>query len=312
MKKDKNAINSKVIWITNLPAPYRVPIWNQLSTRLDLKVVSLMGEKNWRNWKAPKHIFFEHVFLSKKVFRIREYDLIPSILGVKKLVSEGNVIILGGWESPFYLAALVFAKHLKIPVIGFYESTVSTHRFNWSIIKFVRFRFFSNVDYVVTPGEESTRAVRNMGVDNSKIVTLFNPVDVEWFAKWSSHKASISPGAHRYLYVGQLIQRKNLNVLIESFANIATESDKLTIVGSGPLLRKLQDLASKLGIDHQVEFMGQQSQKDLVAIYAISDTLVLPSREEVWGLVVNEALACGLHVVVSNSAGVSSLVKDMA
>jgi glycosyltransferase involved in cell wall biosynthesis len=111
--------------------------------------------------------------------------------------------------------------------------------------------------------------------------------------------------------VGQLIDRKNVRELIEAFAEIKDPGDSLTIVGQGELRERLIKQVSSLGISKQVKFIGQLDQEELVHQYAKADTLVLPSTNEVWGLVVNEALACGLQVVVSKKAGVSHFIKDM-
>jgi glycosyltransferase involved in cell wall biosynthesis len=150
-----------------------------------------------------------------------------------------------------------------------------------------------------------------MGVAPQKIITLFNPVDVSWFHSFAqSHRVQQVPG-HRFIYVCQLIERKNVAAVIRAFAEIRSESDTLTIAGDGPLAQSLKELTQTLGVSDSVLFAGHQNQEELAKLYAASNTLILASTNEVWGLVVNEALASGLHVVVSDKCGVADFIKDM-
>jgi glycosyltransferase involved in cell wall biosynthesis len=196
-------------------------------------------------------------------------------------------------------------------VIQFYESTEESHTLNNAFIKKVRAHLIGKADFVLTIGSASTRAVQAMGIDVERILTLFNPVDVAWFYEKSQIHCSSETKGHNYLHVGQLIERKNVAVIIESFASIKNTEDTLTIVGIGPLHDELIELSASLGILDSVFFAGHLEQVELAKVYTERNTLVLASTNEVWGLVVNEALACGMHVVVSDKCGVTEFVQDM-
>lgn len=294
-----------------MPAPYRFPIWTRLAESFDLKVAFLCGEKNWRNWIIPSGQSWKHVYLSLKSLRIKEYDFIPSIRGSKKLLEEIDLLILGGWETPFYICTLLAARQKRIPVIQFYESTADSQRFRNKLVTTIRSWIFSKVDLILTIGEASTKAVMLTGVSTEKIITLFNPVDVRWFHSYArKHRTQVTSG-HHYIYVGQLIERKNVETILDSFAAIRNDDDTLTIAGEGPLNRDLRELAASLGIAESVIFAGHRNQVELALLYAMSNTLILASTNEVWGLVVNEALASGLQVIVSDKCGVAEFVQDM-
>ena len=302
---------SKILWLTNLPAPYRFPIWERIAQDFDLKVAFLLKEKNWRKWSVQHEVNWSYQFLSLKSRKIKEFDLVPSIRGSKRILDGINVVILGGWESPFYWRTIRTAKRQKIPVIQFYESTQASHRFNNILIRKIRSTIFSKADFIVTAGTASTKAVEAMGVAPRKIITLFNPVDVSWFHSFArSHRVQQTSG-HRFIYVGQLIERKNVAAVIRAFVAIRSESDTLTIAGDGPVAQNLQELTQTLGVSDSVLFAGHKNQEELAELYATSNTLILASTNEVWGLVVNEALASGLHVVVSDKCGVAEFIKDM-
>jgi len=301
----------QILWLTNLPAPYRFPIWDRIAENFDLKVAFLLKEKNWRNWTVSKEQKWRHEYLSLKSINIKEYDFIPSIRGAKKLLQNVDLLVLGGWETPFYIRILLLAKKSNIPVIQIYESTKDSQRFKNGVIPKIREKFFSKVDFVVTFGDSSTKAIKAMGVAPEKILALFNPADVNWYHSFAHNNRKLPAPGHRYIYVGQLIERKNVANIIKSFATLKNKFDTLTIAGDGPLAQKLKDLVATLNIEDSVIFAGHRNKSELAELYAASNTLILASTNEVWGLVVNEALASGLHVVVSNKCGVAEFVKNM-
>lgn len=301
----------RVSWLTNVPAPYRVPIWDHLAKSVQLHVYFLLKEDNWRSWTLSGTPSWNWTYLSKFSVRIREFDFVPGIYGTRRILKQTDLVVVGGWESTSYFLTIMRAKRARIPVILFYESTLQSRRFNGRIVRFIRSHIFLLADYVVTSGVASTKATIEIGVDPAKILTLFNPVDVRFFADFSLfHRTEISTG-HRFLYVGRLINLKNIFSLINAFASMRAPVDSLTIVGDGPLLSSLKELTSELGLENAIHFMGHHDQLQVAQDYANADTLVLPSTNEVWGLVVNEALASGIHVVVSSAAGVSEFVKPM-
>ena len=306
-----NQLRQRVLWLTNLPAPYRFPIWDNISKSHDLKVVFLLKEKNWRNWSVPKNAKWAFQYLSLKSKNFGEFDFVPSVFGAKGLLQQIDVFILGGWETPFYIRTLIIAKRKHIPVIKFYESTLDSHRFNNILIRKIRSTILSKADLIITSGTASTNAVKAMGIAPEKITTLFNPVDVSWFHSFAQNHRIPATTSHQYIYVSQLIERKNVATVIKAFASIRNSSDTLTIAGDGPLAQELKNLAVTLGLSDSVIFAGHKNQEELAQLYAASNTLILASTNEVWGLVVNEALASGLHVVVSDKCGVAEFVKDM-
>jgi glycosyltransferase involved in cell wall biosynthesis len=193
-----------------------------------------------------------------------------------------------------------------------YRSTLDSHRFNNILIRKIRSAILSQADFIVTAGSASTKAVIAMGIAPEKIFTLFNPVDVSWFHTFAkAHRIPATTG-HRFIYVGQLIERKNVATVIKSFAEIKNDHDTLTIAGDGVLFQDLKKLAANLGVSDSVNFVGHKNQEELAELYGASNTFILASTNEVWGLVVNEALASGLHVVVSDKCGVAEFVKDMS
>jgi glycosyltransferase involved in cell wall biosynthesis len=301
----------KVVFLTNLPAPYRFPIWDRMAGSIKLKVFFLLKKSNWRKWTAPANVTWEYEFLGFRSFRFDEYEIVPHFWGIKRVLRDADAVIIGSWEIPFYMRAIYFSKKSDIPIIQIYESTEKSQRFKSGFLARFRALLIKKAQIVVTFGSDSTQAVLNMGVSKEVILELFNPVDVSWFHEYSvKNRVQETPG-HKYLYVGQLIERKNLYNMIDAFKIVSEQHDTLTVVGDGRLLDKLQEYVKHNSLQDKVFFSGPKNACDLASIYSRSNTLILASVNEVWGLVVNEALACGMHVVVSKNTGVSAFVSGM-
>jgi glycosyltransferase involved in cell wall biosynthesis len=112
------------------------------------------------------------------------------------------------------------------------------------------------------------------------------------------------------IYVGRLEAYKGVNVLLSAFARaIQGENDlRLAIVGDGSLRPRVEALAARP--DKRIIYLGRLCGNDVLRAYVAADVLVLPSLSESWGLVINEAMACGLPVVVSDRVGcIEDLVR---
>lgn len=117
-----------------------------------------------------------------------------------------------------------------------------------------------------------------------------------------------SSGPFRFVFVGQLIPRKRLNLLIEALAGLIDHAYELLIVGTGPEVPPLRTLAmKKLGA--RVRWLGHLPISEVPAVMAQADCLVLPSVHDGWGAVASEALMVGTPVICSDACGVAGVVR---
>lgn len=115
-------------------------------------------------------------------------------------------------------------------------------------------------------------------------------------------KIDKSPSSFRFIFVGQLIHRKRLDLLIRSLALFLSNDFNLIVIGDGPKRKKLEEMANEL-IPGRVIWLGQVSMDEIPQQIVNSDCLVLPSRFDGWGAVVSEALMVGTPVICSDACG---------
>ena len=236
------------------------------------------------------------------------------ISGVIKTIREFNptVVNLTGYYDSASWAILLYCKIKGIKMILSNESTAGDHSRN-RVKEFVksliikRFDGFFNFgtlskNYLLSLGGKSARMLVNRNcVDNVALKRIYEK-SVE-NRKIEQQKLGL---AHKnFIFVGRLIEFKNLFRFLEAFgvAQQKTHQDwGVIILGDGALKSDLQDFITKKNIK-KVSFQKGVSWQQVPERLALSDVLVLPSYSEPWGLVVNEAMACGLPILVSEQCG---------
>ncbi len=155
-----------------------------------------------------------------------------------------------------------------------------------------------NFEYYGIPKERNF--IRPMSVSGDRILKVYNdlPTKEELKIKYGV------TGKKTFLFVGRLEEVKNVDLLIDAFAALQQERKDvaLLIVGDGSLMGTLQAQVKELGISN-VHFEGYCVFPRLIEYYKAADVFVLPSKFEPWGLVVNEAMICGLPVLLSSKVG---------
>jgi glycosyltransferase involved in cell wall biosynthesis len=115
-------------------------------------------------------------------------------------------------------------------------------------------------------------------------------------------------GTFRFLFVGQLIERKRVDMLLTCLGALRAQHVRLAVVGSGPLHEALRTLAGRV-LPDRVEWLGALPMQSVTGKMAQADCLVLPSRHDGWGAVISEALMAGTPVICSDACGAASIVR---
>ena len=137
------------------------------------------------------------------------------------------------------------------------------------------------------------------------------------FPESQSVRRSAGDGSFRILYIGRLVERKGVTYLIDAVHRLPSDIRALlTVIGEGPERATLEEQANANGLDGRVDFRGRVTDEDLQKAFATSDVLVLPSivdargDAEGLGVVLLEAMSCGVPVVGSRSGGIVDIIED--
>jgi len=303
--------------IDNILTPYEVARYNAINEVLEGKLLvwfQAASDIN-RHWSNLPDIHFKYEILPGKPFRligkdVHTFHINPGI--TKKLQTLQNnleKIIICGWDSSTYWLAAAFCKVHGIPYTLWSGST--KYEASWRRTLFFPIIYLlvrSAQDYIAY-GSRAKAFLQSLGVRDDKIKIFYNSVDLAYFSKNSQlseaqkkqKKVSLDIPVDNFvfLFIGQLIERKGVRELLEAFKILNRQNNKvsLLVVGNG----KLRDAV----IQKRVRHISHVEYDKVPQLYGLADCLVLPSHEEVWGLVINEAMAAGLPVISSDVVGAS-------
>ncbi len=166
--------------------------------------------------------------------------------------------------------------------------------------------FANHADAVIVPTTAMAARLRAIGV-TTRIEVVPSGIDVRHFGSGQRDqrlraRLGAGPQDRVVLCVGRLAKEKNLELLLQAFAQTPNEALKLVVAGEGPLRGELERQAQALGIARRTHFLGVVSRDELPQLYASADAFVMPSTTETQGLVLAEALAAGAAVMAADTA----------
>jgi len=291
--------------LTEIPAPYRLPLFSALAARIDLHVLFLADRDPRRSYPPPAaDPGFAYETLPGRSLR-RGGSWVVLSRGVERRLAAlaPDAVLLGGWNQPAHWRALAWARRGGLPALCWVESTTRDDRRASSATRAFKRAFAARCAGVVVPGRAAREYVETMGVPAERIATAPNAVDLALFgdrvaeARRDRDRLRTERGLTRttFLTVARLAPEKGHRILFEAFRGLDAE---LVLAGTGPDEARLRGTAPE-----GVRFLGHVPQDELPAWYACADVFVLPSVSEPWGMVLNEAAAAGLPLVATTAAG---------
>jgi glycosyltransferase involved in cell wall biosynthesis len=316
----------KTVILTEIIAPYRIPVFNALAQRsdVDLHVIFLAEtDHTVRQWRVYKdEITFSYEVLPSWRWRAGKLSLLVN-RGLRSALRAANpqTIICGGYNYPASWEALWWARDRNVRFVLWSESNQHDKRSGLGGVEWLKRHFLNSCRAFVVPGRSSCDYLQILGASKEDIFTAPNAVDNAFFAA-QAERVRRQPTAFRdkvglparfILFAGRLIPEKGVFDLVDAYAKLGDEMRSevgLVFAGDGASRDELARQAKQIS-PGTVYFPGFAQREDLAGFYAQAEMLVFPTRSDPWGLVVNEAMACGLPIVVSSVAGCAAdLVED--
>ncbi len=305
----------RVLFITNIPSPYRIDFFNELGKNCELTVCFERHRATDRDdkWVGCTEINYREVYAN-----VRPLSTDRSIgLGIAKVIKAENFdcLIISGYASPSVMCAITYCIVKNIPY--YIESDGGFNRKDKFPKNLLKKFLLNGAKAHFTTCDEHTQYLLSIGILQKNIYKYpFSSVAEKDILKrplckeekrMLRNKLSISEDKV-IISVGQFIHRKGYDVLLEAVKNISKDIG-VYIIGGNPTEGYLK-YKNENDIQN-VYFVDFMTKKNLKEWYMAADCFILPTREDVWGLVINEAMAYGLPIITTDKciAG-SELVKE--
>lgn len=290
----------KILYYTNIPSPYKVLFLNKLSINNDLTVLynGIEDDKRNKNWYSDNKPLYREIYLNKfPYFQIKKilkehFDAIV-IAGYATLVGAMLITLLNRKNIPFYI-------HADGGFINkndnFFTEKLKTH-------------FISKATYYLSSGKKTNEYLIHYGANPNSIFIypftsllkediLDSPIKYEDKMNLRTNKGY----KHKRLFVsiGSFIKRKGYDLFFEALSKCNLEDTGFLIIGGGEEKSNYINLINKYQLKN-IYLIDFCSKKEVFEYLKMSDVFFFPSREDIWGLVINEAMACGLPVISSDN-----------
>jgi glycosyltransferase involved in cell wall biosynthesis len=308
----------RVLAVFPEPTPYRAPLLDRVAAlpEVDLTVLYAAGTVAGRTWRVePRH---EHVFLRglrvPGADRVLHHDY-PVTPGVVPALEDArtDVVVVSGWSTFAAQAAIAWCCARGVPYVLVVESHDEGPRPGWRrrVKGTVVPRVVSGASGVLVTGTLARNSMVARGASADRVRVFANTVDVDEFGaralQLTERRAElraalqVGDGDVVVLSVARLATEKRIDVLVRAVAATGDERLVLVVAGDGPQRSALDSLAAETRT--RLVLTGDVDWDRIVELYVAADVFALLSEREPWGVVVNEAAACGLPLVLSDRVG---------
>lgn len=315
----------RVVVLTEIIAPYRIPVFNALAARNDVEPhVIFFSETDpvLRQWHVYKdEIKFSYEILHGWRGRLGKFNLLLN-RGMARALrrSRPEVIISGGYNYLASWQAAFWAKRNNVPLLLWSESNSADRRRKHRLVESMKRRFRGMCRAFLAAGQAPRNYLLELGAEEDCVFVAPDAVDVEMYAESATRarerseelRAEYALPQRYFLCVGRLVEEKGVFDLLAAYAKLDEPTRAqigLVFVGDGAARKDLECHASQI---HKgtVRFCGWVHRERISELYALSEALIFPTHSDPWGLVVNEAMACSLPIIASEVAGcVADLVR---
>jgi glycosyltransferase involved in cell wall biosynthesis len=316
----------RVAFVSPEPTPYRAPLLDLVADRpgIDLTAIYAARTVAGRTWaveSAHRAVFLGGPRLPG-ADRVLHHDY-PVTPGIFRALAQTrpDVVVVSGWSTFAAQAALAWCRVRHVPYVLLVESHDTGPKAGWrrtvkgSIVP----RLVRGASSVLVVGSLARESVVAHGADPARVQVFANTIDVAAYARLADdlrkrrQELRASFGLEKadvgVLTIARLAPEKGHETLLRAVAAAGEHPLRAIVVGAGPDRERLESLARELAI--RAIFTGDQPSERVVEAYVAADVFALLSEREPWAVVVNEAAACGLPLVLSDRVGAAQdLLRD--
>ena len=307
-----------VVYWNNIPSPYMVERFNAIADRGAFEFEAwfndrLEPDRSWVVDESTWRFRYRYLPVTRLIGRRLRWPL--------PLFGHRPDVLVSLYAEPVFLLGWIIAKLRCVKTAYWCQVTKDqwVNRKKWKDA--IKRMLFTQVDATLGSGEESRAFAMRFGTKSSKAFCLPHSIDVAHYAAGTADartyrrtfREQLNLQGVTFIYVGRLWWGKGILYLLDAFNTVQRQSTKpvsLLLVGDGPDEALLRQRCSALRL-RNVVFAGFQQKSDLPRYYAMADVFVFPTLGDPYGLVVDEAMACGLPVISTSAAGeICDRVKD--
>ena len=299
----------KILIVFNHPAPYKVRLFNELTKNFDLHVIFERESASDRN----KGFYFEENrnFKTHKIHGLKIGTEGLLSFGVKKHLKHNkyDLVIMNGYSHFAEMDAISYLKKHRIPYVLYINGGAIKRE---SVLKQKIKRHFIEGDYAYfSPDEQSNKYLEYYGADKSKILNYpYSTIYENEIIKSKPDKIKIREELgvkfdKVFVSAGQLIKRKNYLSLVKEWQK-SPGNHGLFLIGDGKQRKEIESFINENKLKNVV-LTGFLNREKMFKYFQASDAFLFPSKEDIYGHVINEAMSQGLPVISTNK--VNSALK---
>lgn len=300
---------ARVVIVTNIPAPYRLPVYAFLNEQLGFQLhVVFCARRLHREWNLGEYRF-EHTFLREQHLRIGgktihvNFDVWPVLARYRP-----DVVITTGF-NPTDLLACAWARLHGARHVAMTDGTFDSELVLSPIHRWVRRRVFARTAAFVGASDGAFRLFVSYGIKPAAMFKSHLCANNELF-----FAASPEEKIYDFIFCGRFVDVKNPIFALEIARDVALTLGRpvsIVFVGSGKLESEIRAFAKNIQLHVKTTFGGFARQEDLPKWYGSARIFLFPTKWEPWGVVANEACAAGVPVLISEVAGSArELIRD--
>ena len=280
---------------------------------------------NYKNYKDENENVFRFPSLDIE-FKIKFPLAIPYSRRMDKIIEKLDLDIIHS-QHPNLLgsAAKKWAKKKNIPLVFTWHTLYDQYTHFVPLVpnklasKYIiskAVKYANESDFVITPTNSVKKIIKNLGVINKNIEAISTGVEEEFYRNPDRNKIrnefNIKDDEILLLLVSRLTQEKNIEFLFNSIIKVLNnnKNTKFLISGDGDLVPKLKNLTNKNNLTDRIIFEGIVPKEELKNYYSAGDIFVYASKSETQGMIISEAMYCGLPIVALNATGICDLVQN--